>query len=226
MKSLLPALLLLLAPALAEDAPPAATGPQAKIETSLGAIVVALDAEKAPATVKNFRRYVKDKHFDGTVVYRVVPGFVIQMGSVTATGLGRKMPVHPPVALESANGLKNLRGAVAMARADAPASATSEFFIDLADNTFLDAKPTAAPNKTGYAVFGRVVAGMEVADAIAAVPLKGGKGPFPEYFPKTPVKILKVTVSDTPFVVPAPVPPPPAAPAAADDQPPSNAATP
>lgn len=168
--------------------------PQARIETSLGTITIALDRAHAPATVANFIAYVRDGHFDGTMIYRVEPGFVIQMGSFEASGASR--PTRAPIALESANGLSNLRGAVAMARAEDPASATAEFFIDLADNTRLDAAPAAPPNTTGYAVFGRVTAGMDVVDRIAGVPL-GGHGPFPPpSTPQTPITIVKVTVTD------------------------------
>jgi peptidyl-prolyl cis-trans isomerase A (cyclophilin A) len=146
--------------------------------------------------VENFIRYAREGHFDGTAVYRVVPGFVIQAGSIEADG--KERGAHAPIALESGNGLGNVRGAVAMARSDEPASATAEFFIDLEDNSAaLDPKPGAAPNTTGYAVFGKVIAGMDVVDKIAATPLAGGKGPFPDAAPATPVVIEKVTVSET-----------------------------
>jgi cyclophilin family peptidyl-prolyl cis-trans isomerase len=168
-------------------------GPAAQIATSLGTITVALDRARAPATVENFIRYAKEGHFDGTVVYRVVPGFVIQAGSIEADG--KERGVHEPIALES--GLSNVRGAVAMARdADVPASATAEFFINLADNTRLDPKPGAAPGTTGFAVLGHVIAGMDVVDKIAATPLAGGTGPFPDAAPKAPVVIKTVTVSE------------------------------
>jgi peptidyl-prolyl cis-trans isomerase A (cyclophilin A) len=190
---LLVPLLWLAQAAMAEDA----GLPQAQIATSLGTITVALDRARAPATVDNYIRYAREGHFDGTVFYRVVPGFVIQTGSYDAAGNPRG--VHEPIALESANGLSNVRGAVAMARGDEPASATAEFFIDLDDNSAgLDPKPGAAPNTTGYAVFGRVIAGMDVVDKIAATPLAGGKGPFPDAAPATAVVIVKVTISEAP----------------------------
>jgi cyclophilin family peptidyl-prolyl cis-trans isomerase len=130
----------------------------------------------------------------------VAPGFVIQMGSYEPDGTAR--PVRAPVPLESANGLHNVRGAVAFARHDEPASATAEFFIDLTDLPDLDAKPGAVPNTTGYAVFGRVIDGMDVADKIAAVPT-GGKGPFPPgATPLSPVLIKKVTITDQPAAAP------------------------
>jgi peptidyl-prolyl cis-trans isomerase A (cyclophilin A) len=191
-------ILLLLAPvvwlaqaAMAEDA----GLPQAQIATSLGTITIALDRAHAPATVENFIRYAREGHFNGTAVYRVVPGFVIQAGSIEADG--KERGAHAPIALESGNGLSNARGAVAMARSDEPASATAEFFIDLADNSAgLDPKLGAAPNTTGYAVFGHVTQGMDVVDKIAATPLAGGTGPFPDAAPKAPVVIKTVTVSE------------------------------
>jgi cyclophilin family peptidyl-prolyl cis-trans isomerase len=188
---------LLLAPALLL-AVPAEAAPEARIETTLGTIVVALDAEKAPATVANFIRYAREGHYDGTVFYRVVPGFVLQAGSYKAGGV-YKPTQHAPIPLETANGLSNLRGTIAMAREDKPQSATSEFFINLDDVNAkgLDPKPTAAPGTTGYAVFGHVTEGLDVVDKIAAVRLGGGKGPFPDFEPVTPVVILKVTIDET-----------------------------
>ena len=190
-------ILLLLAPVLWLAQPATAQDmglPQAQIVTSLGTISVALDRAHAPATVDNFIRYAREGHFDGTVVYRVVPAFVIQAGSYGADGKYRGL--HAPIALES--GQSNVRGTLAMARGDEPVSATAEFFINLEDNgAGLDPKPGAAPNKTGYAVFGHVVGGMDVVDKIAAVPTGNGKGPFPDAEPVTAVVIVKVTVSET-----------------------------
>ncbi|MGZ5923181.1 MAG: peptidylprolyl isomerase [Rhizomicrobium sp.] len=165
--------------------------PKVRIETSLGDITLELDREHAPVTVDNFLRYVDEGHFDGTVVYRVVPGFVIQAGSWDADVHAR--PSHDPIALEANNGLSNVRGSVAMARGDDPASATSEFFIDLADNIALDHQATDTGNSTGYAVFGKVVAGMDVVDKIAAVPL-GDHGPMPGAAPVDPIVIRKVSI--------------------------------
>jgi cyclophilin family peptidyl-prolyl cis-trans isomerase len=182
----------------APTAPPTimAAGPQARIDTDLGTIVIALDRANAPKSVANFIAYARGGHYDGTTIYRVAPGFVIQMGSYEPNGSAR--PVRAPVPLESANGLHNVRGAVAMARLDDPTSATAEFFIDLADLPDLDPKPGAVPNTAGYGVFGHVITGMDVADKIAAVPT-GGKGPFPPAAtPLTPVLIKKVTVIDSP----------------------------
>jgi len=183
------AALLLAGAAMAQDA----SAPQAQIDTSLGSITLTLDRVHAPATVANFIRYAKEGHFDGTLVYRVVPGFVIQAGSYGADGKYRKL--HAPIPLES--GQSNLRGAVAMARGE-PNSATAEFFIDLDDNNAsgLDPKPGDAPNTTGFAVFAHVTAGMDVVDKIAQVTVGGGKGPFPDQQPATPVVIQKVTISE------------------------------
>lgn len=184
--------------ASAQTAPGRAIGsmmpapPQARVETSLGSFTIQLDPMRAPKSAANFIAYARAGHYDGTVIYRVAPGFVIQMGSFEANGASR--PVHAPIPLESANGLKNTRDSVAMARQGDPGSATAEFFVDLADNPDLDPKPGAARDTTGYAVFGRVSDGMDVVDKIAAVPL-GGDGPFPPAAtPITPIVIKKVTV--------------------------------
>jgi peptidyl-prolyl cis-trans isomerase A (cyclophilin A)/peptidyl-prolyl cis-trans isomerase B (cyclophilin B) len=193
---------------------PAAAQPEARIETSLGTIVILLEDAKAPATVANFIRYAKEGHFNNTAIYRIVPGYVVQTGSMKADGNWKK--TRKPIPLETATGLSNKRGAVAMAREDLPlASATSEFFIDLADANApaLDAKAGAAPNTTGYAVFGNVTQGMEVVDAIAAVPLGGGKGFFPANYPKKAIIIKKVTIGEAaPVVLPPPVTDPAAVP--------------
>src|SRR6266446_4830049 len=162
------------------------------LTTSLGVIVLELDRVHAPATVQSFLRYVMDGHFDNTLFYRVVPRFVIQAGSVGPDGNGR--PVHDSSPLEANNGLSNKRGAVALARDDEPNSATAEFFIDLVDNPGLDRRADDTENKTGFTVFGHVLDGMNVVDAIAAVPLGGGQGPFPNAAPLTPVVIQKAVV--------------------------------
>ena len=161
------------------------------MSTSSGDITIALDNAHAPKTVQNFLRYVSEHHFDGTVVYRVEPGFVIQAGSYEADGHARD--VHEPIPLEANNGLTNLRGTLAMARTD-PNTATAEFFINLADNHELDHRADDKGNTTGYAVFGKVVSGMNVVDSIAAVPL-GGAGPFPPgSTPAKPITISRIAV--------------------------------
>jgi cyclophilin family peptidyl-prolyl cis-trans isomerase len=180
--------------AQAQDTPVPATvsGPVATIETSLGTITIALDAVRAPVTVANFVRYAREKHFDGTVFYRVLPGALIQAGSYDAAGKPR--PTHKGIVFEGNNGLANVRGAVAMARGDDPNSATAEFFIDTSDLPSLDHDPKDTGNTTGYAVFGHVTEGMDVVDKIAASPL-GGIGPFAGAAPLTPVIIESVTVT-------------------------------
>ncbi|HUO90662.1 MAG TPA: peptidylprolyl isomerase [Rhizomicrobium sp.] len=188
------AALLLASRAFAAEPPPGAaapaSGPRVLISTSMGDITLELDTVHAPITTANFLRYVKEGHYDGTVVYRVVPGFVIQAGSWDADVHAR--PVHEPIALEANNGLGNVRGAVAMARLE-PNSATAEFFIDLVDNASLDHQPGDTANTTGYAVFAHVVSGMDVVDKIAAVPL-GDHGPMPGAAPVDPITISKVSV--------------------------------
>jgi peptidyl-prolyl cis-trans isomerase A (cyclophilin A) len=184
--------------ALAQDAPPQPaappSGPMATIETSLGTIVIALDPVHAPVTVANFIHYAREKHFDGTVFYRVLSGRLIQAGSYDADGNphGR---LHKPIALEANNGLTNVRGSVAMAHGDPADSATAEFFIDTATLPSLDHQAGDTGNTTGFAVFGHVTSGMDVVDKIVAAPL-GGKGPFPpDATPLAPVTIEKVTIS-------------------------------
>ena len=170
----------------AEDA-----APKVSFQTSLGEIIFELDREHAPATVANFLRYVTEGHFDGTVFYRVVPGFVIQAGSFDAEGKPRG--VHDPIPLETATTPSNARGTMAMGHGDDPNSARAEFFINLANNKALDRQPDDSDNKTGFAAFGHVASGMDVVDAIAALPL-GGPGPFPGAAPLTPVVIQKASV--------------------------------
>jgi peptidyl-prolyl cis-trans isomerase B (cyclophilin B) len=152
--------------------------PQVKLTTNLGAIVIDLDEEKAPATVANFLSYVASGHYDGTIFHRVIPGFMNQGGGFTADMTQK--PTQAPVQNEAANGLKNTKYTVAMARTSAPHSATSQFFINTADNAFLDhTAPT--PGGFGYAVFGAVTEGQAVVDSIAAVRTgrAGGHGDVP-----------------------------------------------
>ena len=167
------------APALAQ---------KVRLTTSLGDIVVELDKEKAPKSVDNFLQYVKAGHYDGTIFHRVIDNFMIQGGGMKPD-LSEK-PTRGPIPLESRNGLTNLRGTLAMARTPDPNSATAQFFINLNDNSFLDQANSRDGN--GYAVFGKVVAGMEVVDKIKAVPVadKGGH----QNVPTTPVTIKKATV--------------------------------
>ena len=153
-----------------------------RITTSLGEFLIELYEDAAPLTAQNFLQYVDAGFYDGTIFHRVIPNFVVQGGGYLP-GLEEK-EVGAPIANESGNGLKNLRGTIAMARTDDPASATSQFFVNLVDNSDLDATATAA----GYAVFGRVIEGMEVVDLIAAVPTET-RGDFDDV-PVTDVVLL------------------------------------
>jgi cyclophilin family peptidyl-prolyl cis-trans isomerase len=171
---------------------PPMTGPRLLISTSMGDITLQLDSVRAPKSVANILRYVKKKHYDGTVWYRVAKGFVIQMGSWEANGKGRGIDPGP-VPLESNNGLSNLRGTVALGREEAPDTAKAEFYINLADNTPLDHKADDPGANTGYAVFGQVTSGMDVVDAIGQVPT-GDNGPMPGQAPVTPITVKKVSL--------------------------------
>ena len=164
---------------------------KATIETSMGTITLELDAEKSPATVSNFVEYAKSGFYDGTVFHRVIDGFMIQGGGFTKE-MNQK-PTRAPIRNEAVNGLKNRRGTIAMARTRVVDSATSQFFINLVDNEFLDfTSPT--PQGYGYAVFGKVTDGMSVVDSIAKVKT-GFAGPH-QNVPETPVVIRKVVVTE------------------------------
>ena len=159
------------------------------METSMGTITLELDDDKAPATVANFVDYVKNGHYDDTIFHRVIDGFMIQGGGFTKD-MNQK-PTAEPIRNEAMNGLKNRRGTLAMARTMVVDSATSQFFINLVDNDFLDfTAPTA--QGFGYAVFGRVTDGMDVVDAIAKVKT-GNCGPY-QNVPCEAVVIRKVSV--------------------------------
>ena len=142
--------------------------PQVQLATSKGNITLELDPGKAPVTVDNFLAYVKAGFYSNTIFHRVIPGFVVQGGGYTS-GVVPQSGLKSPIALESNNGLTNLRGTVAMARTTDPNSATSQFFVNLVDNRCLDylADCSVDPKKLGYAVFGKVVSGLDVVDAIA-----------------------------------------------------------
>jgi cyclophilin family peptidyl-prolyl cis-trans isomerase len=139
--------------------------PVVVMETSMGTIKIELYPKKAPETVKNFLAYVEAKHYDGTIFHRVISDFMIQGGGMTP-GLKEKK-TGEPIKNESANGLSNVRGTLAMARTNQPDSATSQFFINVKDNLFLDR--AKARDKVGYAVFGKVISGMDVVDKIKQV---------------------------------------------------------
>ena len=170
----------------------AATGPQVELKTSLGVIAIELDAEKAPATVENFVQYVKDRHYDGTIFHRVIPGFMVQGGGFDADF--RQKPVRKPVKNEAANGLRNDVGTIAMARTGDPHSATAQFFINVADNASLNFRfPT--PEGYGYTVFGKVTKGMDVVQRIVKV--QTGPGPAPhQNVPVKPVMIESARLVD------------------------------
>ena len=158
------------------------------LATSLGDIVVELEREKAPKSVDNFLQYVRAGHYNGTVFHRVIDGFMIQGGGYKADLSERA--TRAPIPLESRNGLSNLRGTLAMARTGIPDSATAQFFINVNDNLFLD--QANARDGHGYAVFGRVLQGMEVVDKIRAVPTEA-KGANANW-PVTPITLKKATV--------------------------------
>ncbi len=150
---------------LAEPAAAAQNDPRVELDTSMGKIVVQLAPERAPITVQNFLRYVEEGHYNGTIFHRVIAGFMIQGGGFT-TAMVEK-PTHDPIPLEARGGLRNDTYTIAMARTSYPHSATSQFYINVADNDFLNADQ--AQDGQGYAVFGRVVSGTDTVDKIAAV---------------------------------------------------------
>jgi len=165
-----------------------AANPQVLLKTSKGDITVELFQDKAPISVKNFLSYVDDKFYDGTIFHRVIKGFMVQGGGMTPDM--HEKTAKAPIKNEAANGLKNARGTLAMARTPDIDSATCQFFINLVDNVFLDHQQ-GSPDRFGYAVFGQVVAGMDVVDAIAAAPT-GTKGVHGDV-PREPITIVSVT---------------------------------
>jgi len=167
----------------------ALNNPRVVLETDLGSIELVLYPEKAPETVKNFLTYVDDGFYDGTIFHRVIPGFMAQGGGYTFDF--QEKPNRDPVVNESTNGLSNARGTIAMARTNDPNSATSQFFINLVDNSRLD----GSAQKPGYTVFGKVLLGMSVVQQIAAEP-RGQYQAFPDA-PNTPVRILKARRKDS-----------------------------
>ncbi|MFN5079875.1 MAG: peptidylprolyl isomerase [Burkholderiales bacterium] len=162
-------------------------GPRVQLETSLGNIVLELNSGRAPQTVDNFLRYVREGHYNGTIFHRVINGFMIQGGGFDANM--RQKPVREPIRLESQNGLRNLTGTVAMARTSDPHSATAQFFINVVDNSGLD---FPNPDGHGYAVFGKVVDGMEVVNRIRSVTV--GRQGFHQNVPREPIIIQKAVL--------------------------------
>jgi len=166
--------------------------PQVKFVTNMGEFVAEVYPDKAPKTAENFLQYVRDKHYDGTIFHRVIANFMIQGGGYDVRYIER--PTRAPVMHEglealSKGGPRNTVGTLAMARTNAPHSATSQFFINVVDNGFLDPNP----QQPGYTVFGKVVSGMDVVNRIRATPTGFG-GPFPTDVPKTQVIIKSATV--------------------------------
>lgn len=191
MKTFFVSCLLLLALVCSNQAQAAGGRNLVKLQTNMGDIVLKLDAEKAPETVANFLEYVKSGFFNGTIFHRVIDNFMIQGG-----GFDEKMaqkPVGAPIKNEANNGLKNEMYTIAMARTQDPHSATAQFFINTKDNTFLN---HTAPDMGGwgYAVFGKVIDGTDVVDAIGKV--KTGRSGFHDDVPKEPVIILNATVME------------------------------
>ena len=167
-----------------------AANPQVEMKTTLGTIVIELDEEKAPLTVANFLQYVKDRHYDGTLFHRVIPGFMIQGGGFSQDF--REKQTRKPVRNEAGNGLKNEVGTIAMARTPDPHSATAQFFINVADNAQLNFRfPTF--EGFGYTVFGKVVKGMDVVQRIVKMPTASGPPPH-ENVPVKPVVIESVRI--------------------------------
>ncbi|TDY00052.1 peptidylprolyl isomerase [Thiohalophilus thiocyanatoxydans] len=165
------------------------SAPRVEIQTSMGTIALELNPEKAPKTVDNFLQYVDEGFYDNTLFHRVIDDFMIQGGGFTPTY--ERKETRPPIVNEADNGLKNKTGTVAMARTADPHSASAQFFINVADNDFLN-HSAKTPRGWGYAVFGKVVKGMDVVDKIKSVST-GAAGPFPQDVPDTPVIIEQVT---------------------------------
>ena len=166
-----------------------AADPQVDLKTNLGTIRLELYPAKAPKTVENFLKYVKDGHYNGTVFHRVIPGFMLQGGGFD--GSYRQKATRAPIQNEVKNGLKNDLGTIAMARTSDPHSASSQFFINVKNNDFLNA--AAAQDGWGYAVFGKVVSGLDVVTRIAKLPTGAG-GPFQSDLPREAVVIESATV--------------------------------
>ncbi len=182
---------LLMAAAAGGQTPPAGDKPVVVLETSMGDITIELAKDRAPASTENFLQYVKDGHYNGTIFHRVIKGFMIQGGGLTADM--KEKPTKPPIKNEATNGLKNARGTVAMARTAQVRSATSQFFINTSDNTALDHKGLT-PDEYGYAVFGKVIAGMDVVDKIESSKT-GSAGPYQDV-PVQPITIKRAYVRE------------------------------
>jgi cyclophilin family peptidyl-prolyl cis-trans isomerase len=205
--------LLVTSAAPAADQPPAQPAQpaqQVRVSTNMGDFVIELMPDRAPLTVANFVRYVKEGYYSGTLIHRVVANFVIQGGGHAAADLKLKA-VHDPVNNESGNGLQNKRGTVGLARGESAHSGNAQFYVNLVDNPDLDPLPT----RWGYAVFGKIVQGMDVVDRIGVTPT-GSSGPFKSDTPLKPVIINKMELLDgagqATTAAPAPMPTPLASP--------------
>jgi cyclophilin family peptidyl-prolyl cis-trans isomerase len=186
-----------------------------RVTTNLGSFVIELQRDRAPLTVENFLGYVRSGHYTNTLFHRVISGFVIQGGGVGTDFKAR--PAQKPIPNEAGNGLKNLRGTVGLARAAGPHTGDCQFYVNVADNGDLDPLPT----RWGYAVFGRIVEGMEVVDRISVAPT-GAIGPFKQDAPLRPVIIEKAELLADGPAAPAGAPPPPAAAPASPATPPAG----
>jgi cyclophilin family peptidyl-prolyl cis-trans isomerase len=169
---------------------PKGGNPVVLLETSMGDIKVELNPEKAPISAKNFLAYVKEGHYDGLIFHRVIRDFMIQGGGFS-NKMQEKRPAHPPIKNEAGNGLKNDRGTIAMARTGVVDSATAQFFINVVNNDFLN-HVDETPRGFGYAVFGKVIEGMDVVDKIRAVPT--GRVSMFQDVPQEAVTILRASV--------------------------------
>ncbi|MFW6322468.1 MAG: peptidylprolyl isomerase [Guyparkeria sp.] len=178
---------------LLAGAPTALADTQARMQTSHGTIVIELFDDKAPKSVENFVEYAEAGFFESTIFHRVIPGFVIQGGGLTED-FGRK-ETRAPIPNEAGNGLKNRTGTLSMARTADPDSATSQFFVNLADNPSLDRRDDSAAG-AGYAVFGEVVEGMDTVERIADIPTGAG-GPFRGDVPRETVRIESVEIIES-----------------------------
>jgi cyclophilin family peptidyl-prolyl cis-trans isomerase len=168
-----------------------AANPVVQFDTSLGSFTLELDAAKAPVTVENFLQYVKSGFYNGTIFHRVIPRFMVQGGGFDMAM--RQKQTKPTIRNEAGNGLKNLRGTVAMARTSDIHSATAQFFVNVVDNAFLDHQ-SDRPDEFGYCVFGKVTQGMDVVDKIVAVPTRTASGH--ENVPNPPVLVRKAALSE------------------------------
>jgi peptidyl-prolyl cis-trans isomerase A (cyclophilin A)/peptidyl-prolyl cis-trans isomerase B (cyclophilin B) len=198
----------------------AASTERVRVTTNLGAFVIEMQRDRAPLTVENFLGYVRSGYYTNTLFHRVIANFVIQGGGVGPDYKAK--PTQKPVPNEAGNGLKNLRGTVGLARASGPHSGDCQFYVNIADNADLDPLPT----RWGYAVFGRVIEGMEVVDRISVSP-SGAMGPFKQDAPLQAVIIQKIELmTDAAMVTPGTVTPPAAEPAPAQTEPAAAPAAP